>query len=680
MNNEESTSTPKTKKTAQARAEKLRATIEKHRTLYHVLDQPEISDEAYDSLLEELRLIEEKFPELRTVDTPTARVGGEVLESFQKVTHEVRQWSFDNVFDHDELVRWGERVKRLATEHKSLTHEPIEYCAELKIDGLKIILTYEKGVFVRGATRGNGLVGEDITENLKTVESIPLVLSQKIDLVVVGEAWMGKHELERINTLRAAAGEPLFANTRNVAAGSLRQLDSRITASRRLDAFAYDIEKIGGLPFPATQGEEIAFLKRLGFKVNPHHRVCKNFDQVEEYYQKWVGKKEEESYGIDGVVLKVNSRKIQEALGHTGKSPRWGMAYKFPAEQVTTVVEDIQLQVGRTGVLTPVGHLRPVRVAGSVVSRATLHNEDEIERLDVRIGDTVILQKAGDVIPDIVSVVKEMRTGKEKQFKFPEYVEDCGGPIERIPGQAAYRCVNKDSFAQKRRKFYHFVSKHAFDVEGCGPKVIDVLLDANLVASFDDIFTLKRGDLLELPRFGETSVDNLLASIDKSRQVELPRLLVALSIEHLGEETAHDIARHFGLIERIATASPDELMEVDGVGDVVANSVHTWFRTREHEKMLARLLAQVTVDSALVGNEAGTRLAGKTFVLTGTLEGMSRDEAKQRIRALGGDVSSSVSKGTDYVVAGENSGSKYDKAMELGVAILTEEEFLKMLS
>lgn len=672
-------SLPKTNREAAARVSKLKKVIDHHRHLYHVQDTPEISDEAYDSLLEELRLIEEAFPELRTADSPTARVGGEVLEGFTKVEHQVRQWSFDNVFDHDELVRWGERVKRLVGDHSDLKHEAIEYCAELKIDGLKIILTYKRGVFVRGATRGNGLVGEDITENLKTIASIPLSLAEPIDCIVVGEAWMGKPELERLNTERAARGEPPFANTRNAAAGSLRQLDTRVTASRRLNAFAYDIDMIEGVPFPKTQGEEIELLKHLGFNVNPHYRICTTLDEIEKYYQSWIQKKDREPYGIDGVVLKVNARSVQEALGYTGKSPRWGIAYKFPAEQVTTVVEDIVLQVGRTGVLTPVAHLRPVRVAGSVVSRATLHNEDEIARLDVRIGDTVILQKAGDVIPDIVSVVKEMRTGKEREFTFPEYVEDCNGPIERIPGQAAYRCVDKNSFAVKRRKFYYFVSKHAFDIDGCGPKVIDALLDANLVASFDDLFTLKRGDLLELPRFGELSVDNLLAAIDAARTVPLPRLLVALSIEHLGEETAHDLAAHFGTIGAIRDASEEELARVFGVGEVVAHSVYAWFRAPEHRTLLERLLTQVTITGVNKKTAAAGIFAGKTFVLTGTLSSMSRDEAKEKIRERGGDVSSSVSKATDYVVAGEDPGSKYDKAVALGVRVLTEDEFLKML-
>ncbi|OHA79646.1 MAG: hypothetical protein A2675_03090 [Candidatus Yonathbacteria bacterium RIFCSPHIGHO2_01_FULL_51_10] len=670
---------PATKQAASSRIQQLKKAIEYHRHRYHVADAPEISDEAYDALMEELRLIEEKFPVLRTSDSPTGRVGGEPLEAFKKVTHAVKQWSFDNVFSHEELVAWSERVKRFAAEDKKLSHEPIEYCTELKIDGLKIILTYKKGVFVGGATRGNGIVGEDITHNLKTIKSIPLSLPQKIDLIVVGEAWMNKGELERINHEREKNSEPVFANTRNAAAGSLRQLDSRVTASRRLDAFVYDIDMVAGAPVPETQEEELKFLKELGFKVNSHYAVNKDLAGIERFYQTWVEKKDREPYGIDGVVLKVNSCKIQASLGHTGKAPRWGVAYKFPAEQVTTVLEDIVLQVGRTGVLTPVAHLRPVRVAGSVVSRATLHNEDEIERLDVRIGDTVILQKAGDVIPDIVGVVKEMRTGKEKKFVFPQYVEDCGGPIERIPGQAAYRCVNKNSFAQKRRKFYHFVSKHAFDMEGCGPKVVDALLYAGLITNYDDIFTLTRGDLLTLPRFAEKSVDNLLESVNTARRVELPRFLVALSIEHLGEETAYDIATHFGDIKRIEGASREELTQIDGVGEIVADSVYRWFRTPEHKSLLKRLLKQVTI-VAVKRTNAVTPFSGKTVVLTGTLATIGRDEAKEIIRRMGGSVASSVSKDTDYVVAGEKPGSKYDKALTLGVTILTEDEFLKITS
>src|SRR3972149_11883085 len=430
-------SIPSDVKDAQMRAGKLRIVIDKHRYLYHVLDKPDMPAEAYDSLMEELRIIEEQFPYLQTADSPTKRVGGEPRTSFKKVTHEMRQWSYDDVFSHDGLLKWEARAKRFIEDHPQLKRETLSYCTELKIDGLKIILTYKNGIFVRGATRGNGLVGEDITENLKTIQSIPLSLNKKIDIIVVGEAWMKKDELARINKEREKKGEALFANTRNAAAGSLRQLDPKIAASRRLDSFIYDIDSIGGLPMPKSQEGELKLLLELGFKVNPHHHVAKDISAVENYYQEWVSKKDKEQYGIDGIVIKIDSRAVQEALGYTGKSPRWGVAYKFPAEQVTTVVEDIVLQVGRTGVLTPVAHLRPVLVAGARGSRATLHNEDEIKRLDVRIGDTVILQKAGDVIPDIVSVIKDLRTGKEKPYVFPKNVPDCGGPIERIPGQAA---------------------------------------------------------------------------------------------------------------------------------------------------------------------------------------------------------------------------------------------------
>lgn len=665
---------------ARERVKKLRTIIDKHRYLYHVLDKPEISDEAYDSLLEELRLLEEEFPDLRTPDSPTQRVGAEPLKFFKKVTHEVKQWSYDDVFSRDGLLKWEARAKRFAADHLHLRDEKLSYCTELKIDGLKIILTYKNGLLVRGATRGNGIVGEDITGNLKTIQSIPLSLNKKIDVIVVGEAWMKKGELARINKEREKKGEALFANTRNAAAGSLRQLDPKIAASRRLDSFIYDIDMIEGLPMPKTQEGELKLLAELGFKVNPHHHASRDIAGVERYYQTWIDKKDKEQYGIDGIVVKIDSRPIQEALGYTGKSPRWGVAYKFPAEQVTTVVEDILLQVGRTGVLTPVAHLRPVLVAGSVVSRATLHNEDEIKRLDVRVGDTVVLQKAGDVIPDIVSVIKELRTGKEKPHVFPKTVPDCGGPIERIPGQAAYRCVNKNSFAQKRRKFYHFVGKHAFDIEKMGPRVVDALLDNNLIASYDDIFTLKKGDLLSLPRFGEKSVGNLLASIEKARVTDLARFIIGLSIEHVGEETAEGIAEAFKNIEAIERAPKEDLERIPGVGEVVAESLYRWFRDEQNKKLLRRLLKEVTIKPVRTARSATAPLAGKTFVLTGTLSALSRDEAKKRIKLLGGHVVGSVSSNTDFVVAGESPGSKYDAAKRLGVPILSEGEFLKLLT
>jgi len=670
-------------KEIQDRYKKLIKIIENHRYLYHVLDAPEMTDEIYDSLMAELKEIEEKYPEIMSSLSPSQRVGGERLKEFKKVTHEVRQWSFDDAFDFNEIKKWEEKVIRLIEKEPSIKNEKIEYCCELKIDGLKVILIYKNGEFVQGATRGDGQIGEDVTNNLKTIKSIPFILNKVVDAIVVGEAWMNKNELERINKEREKTGEQLFANTRNAAAGAIRQLDPKITASRNIGTFIYDIDKIIGTDFPKTQDGELELVGKLGFKTNPHHKVFSDLEGVQKFYESWIKKKDKLEYGLDGIVIKINSRKIQDALGYTGKTPRWGIAYKFPAEKVTTIVEDIVLQVGRTGVLTPVAHLRPVRVAGSLVSRATLHNEDEIKRLDVRIGDTVVLQKAGDVIPDIVQVLVDLRTGKEKPYKFPEFVADCGGDgrVEKVPGQVAWRCVSHDSFAQKRRKFAHFVSKKAFDMDGCGPRIIDALLENNLISSYEDLFTMKRGDLLALPRFAEKSVDNLLVSVEKSRNVSLPKFLVGLSIPQVGEETSIDLAKHFGSIEKLRGASFDELQNLDGVGPIVAQALVDWFANKNNAKTLNNLLKEVKTSSVIHAQaeiQSG-KLADMTFVITGTLSNMSRDEAKDKIRDLGGDVSESVSAKTSYLVAGENAGSKFDKAQKLGVKILSEEDFMALL-
>jgi DNA ligase (NAD+) len=533
-----------------------------------------------------------------------------------------------------------------------------------------------------------------VTQNIKTIKSIPLVLNEKIDLIVVGECWLSIKELKRINEERKKTGEMLFANTRNAAAGSIRQLDPKIAEKRRLNSFIYDIDKLT-LPSslreeqsnpeiitnPLNQGEELKFLYKLGFKVNENWSVFDSLDGVETFYKKWTKEKDKLDYGLDGIVIKINSKKIQDSLGYTGKSPRWGIAYKFPAQQVTTVIEDILFQIGRTGVITPVAKLRPVTVAGSTVSRATLHNEDEIKRLDIRVGDTVILQKAGDVIPEIVSVIKDLRSGKEKEFVFPKKIDACGGDgsIERVPGQAAHRCVNKDSFAQQKRKFYYFVSKKAFNIDGCGPRILDALLENNLISSFDDIFSLKRGDILNLPRFAEKSVDNLLASIEKSKEITLSRFIVSLSIPQVGEETAIDLEKYFGDLEKIRNAKVEELQKINGVGDVVGQSVYDWFLNKENSSLVDNILQHIKIlpRSDLGKNEE--KLSGKTFVITGTLSSMSRDEAKAKIRAMGGDISESVSSKTSYLVAGENPGSKLEKAKQLGVKILNEEELLFLI-
>lgn len=666
-------------KEAKERYEKLKKMLNYHRHLYYVLDKPEIPDSAYDELEEELRRLEQMHPEFVTPDSPTQRVGGEPQKEFKKVTHTVAQWSFNDAFTPDDMYAFDTRVKRV------LGTDDVAYTCELKIDGLKVVLMYEEGVLKTAATRGDGVVGEDVTHNVRTINSVPLTLPRPIDVVVEGEIWMSEQALKKVNAQRTKAGEPLFANPRNAAAGSIRQLDPKVAAARGLDTFIYDVAQTSEAPH-ATQMQELTYLEELGFKVNTHHKLYDSMDGVIGYWKEWQKKNTSQGYWIDGVVVKVNTVSQQEQLGYTGKAPRFAIAFKFPAEQVTTVVEDIVLQIGRTGVLTPVAHLRPVLVAGSVVSRATLHNEDEITRLDVRVGDTVILQKAGDVIPDIVRVLVDLRTGKEKPYQWPTHVPECGGDglIERIPGQAAWRCVAKDSFAQMRRKFRHFASKGALNIEGMGPSTVDALLEAQLVQHFDDFFTLTEGDLRTLEGFAEVSAKKLLESISRvSKRVPLARLITGLSIPQVGEETAILLARRFETLDNIAKAKEVDLQAISGIGDVVAREIVTWFALTDNKELLSRLKKVIHIEnlefiSRL--NLDNLPLAGKTFVLTGTMESMSRDEAKEKIRALGGDVSSSVSKKTSYVVAGAEAGSKLDKAQELGVDVLSEQEFLELLT
>ena len=672
---------PDIPKDIQERVNKLRDTINHHRYLYHVLDKEEITQEALDSLKHELKLLEDKYPSLITPDSPTQRVEGKPLTEFNKVVHSVAQWSFNDAFDEEEMRAFDKRVK------KNLGEDP-SYVAELKIDGVKIILTYEDGILKTAATRGDGKVGEDVTHNVRTIESIPLRLERPLSLVAEGEIWMPKSVFDNLNKERAKRGEELFANPRNIAAGSLRQLDPNITKERSLDSFMYDLSFIEGETLPNTQEDELKLIKELGFKSNPHFKKCLDIEEVIEYWQKWhlpTGKGNKalkEDYLIDGVVVKVNEREYQERLGYTGKAPRFGIAFKFPAEQVTTVVEDITLQIGRTGVLTPVALLRPVSVAGSVVSRATLHNEDEIKRLDIRVGDTVVLQKAGDVIPDVVRVVKEMRTGKEKVFKFPTHFPLCGGDgrVERIPGQVAYRCAEKNSYEQQKRKLTYFASRKVFDILGMGPKVVTQLMEAGVISNFDDIFTLERGDLESLPRFAKKSIDNLLGAIQDAKHVTLARFIASLSIPQVGEETAIDLANYFKDAKRFQSARVEELESIEGIGPIVARSIVDWFKDKENKKVFDNLLSHVRIETPLSKNlEASSKLLGKTFVLTGTLSSMSREEAKEKIRTQGGEISSSVSSKTDYVVAGENAGEKLAKAEELGVSVLDEENFLNML-
>ncbi len=648
-----------------------------HRERYHRDDAPEISDEAYDSLVEEWLRLSGK-----TAEESDGVVGGQVNEAFSKVTHAVRQWSFGNVFTVEELADWEDRLYRFLGTTPDETK--LTYMAEHKIDGLKVILTYVNGVLVQAATRGNGEVGEDVSHTVRTIADVPHTLKEKIDLICVGEVWLSAEEFTRINTERTAAAEPLFANPRNAAAGTLRQLDAAVAAARKLSMFVYDIDaldtKATKRSVPTSQQEELALLAKLGFRVNRDSTYCASLAEVATFYEQWKGHRHDLPYGVDGLVVKVNDVQLQKALGYTAKAPRFGIAFKFPAQQATTVVEDIQLQVGRTGVVTPVAHLRPVLIDGSTVSRATLHNEDQIARLDVRIGDTVILQKAGDIIPEIVSVLMELRPKGAKSYRFPETVAGCGGDgsIERVPGEAAYRCVVLDSKHLLQQRLYYFVSKGAMNIDGVGPRIIDVLLAHGLIANAADLYTLTVGDLKDLPGFKEKAAQNVIDAIAAARTVPLYRLLVSLGIEQVGEETARVIAEYFGTLAAIRSATESDLAAVYGVGEVVARSLYTWLHTKQNEVQLNALLAHVTVTEAVT--QTSGALIGKTVVFTGTLPNLGRDEAKDLARKQGAKVASSVSKKTDYVVVGEDAGSKASEAAALGVPQLSEADFLALIS
>lgn len=665
---------PKDKK---ARHDKLKEAINRYRYLTHVRDIQEISEAALDSLKHELVVLETQYPELITPDSPSQRVAGAPLPEFKKVRHEVPQWSFNDAFSPEEMREFDARVRRALSSGTKLS-----YVCELKIDGLKVVLTYIKGKLVTAATRGDGSVGEDVTHNVRTIESVPLVLERPISCTVEGEVWMSEKNLLELNRRREKEGEPLFANPRNAAAGSIRQLDPKVAASRKLDVFIYDVAKTDE-ETPKTQDQELKYLQDLGFKVNPYFRRVPDIEAAISFWEEWKKKSKGQGYWIDGVVVKVNEHSLQERLGYTGKGPRFAIAFKFPAEQVTTVVEDIAFQIGRTGRVTPVAHLRAVAVAGTVVSRATLHNEDEIKRLDIRIGDTVVLEKAGDVIPHILSVLPEFRTGKEKKFKWPTHIPECGGDgrIERVPGEAAWRCVDNNSFTQIARRFEHFVSRKALDIEGMGEKIVEQLLQESLVSDFADIFTLKVGDVEVLEGFGELSAKNLIEAIDAAREVPFSRLLTGLGIPHVGEETALLLSHEFKSIDELSAAGAEQLIAINGVGEIVADAIVSWFEDRENKKSIEWLKKQISIRSEIKAPvKKDGFFVGKTFVLTGSMVSLSRDEAKEEIRKRGGKVAGSVSKKTDAVVAGEEPGSKYDDAQKLGVPILGEDEFIRLLS
>ncbi|MFA6098829.1 MAG: NAD-dependent DNA ligase LigA [Patescibacteria group bacterium] len=670
------------KQDVKIRIEKLKKEINHHRYLYHVLDRQEISDAALDSLKHELDQLERQFPDLITPDSPTQRVGGQPLDEFKKVNHPVPMLSLTDAFSFEELQDWEVRNAKLIPSGTKL-----EYFSEIKMDGLAVTLKYRQGVFYRGATRGNGKIGEDITQNLKTIEAIPLQLeidklpsgqraAAEKELEIRGEVFMTKKVLADINKQQEKKKLPPFANPRNAAAGSVRQLDPKITASRRLSFMAYDLITDLG---QKTHEEAHKIMKSLGFRAGEFNEYCADIQDVERYHEK-IGKiRANMAYWTDGIVVNVNNLNLFRRLGVVGKAPRGSLAYKYPAEQATTVVEDIQVQVGRTGALTPVAHLKPVKVAGSTVSRATLHNIDEINRLDVRIGDTVILQKAGDVIPDIVKVLPSLRTGREKKFKMPSKCPVCGSAVVRQEGEVAYYCSNKKCYAVQQESLGHFVSKTAFDIDGLGPAIMEQLARADLVKNPADLFDLREVDLSSLERFAEKSAANLVQSIQKSTSVTLSRFIYALGIRHVGEETAIDLADKFGSLDNIMSASLEKLENIHDIGSVVAKSIFEYFQDKQNISLIKKLLAKGVQIKAEKKIKRETGLSGKKVVVTGTLDSMSRDEAKARVREAGGDWVSSVSKNTDYVVVGSEPGSKAEKAKKLDVKIITEKEFLRLI-
>ncbi|MDD3046428.1 MAG: NAD-dependent DNA ligase LigA [Candidatus Pacebacteria bacterium] len=666
---------------AEKRIEQLKKAINHYRYLYHVKDTSEISDEALDSLKKELFDLEEKYPELVTSDSPTQRIGGEPLAKFEKFKHKKKMTSFNDAFSKEDIENWLNRNLKLLTEEE---RKKITFYTEPKLDGLAIELIYKNGVLEIGATRGDGTIGENVTQNLKTIESIPLRLRTKEEIekdlgreinykeiIVRGEAILTKEEFKRINEERKINGEEIYANPRNLAAGSIRQLDSKITSGRKLDADFYSLVSDLG---QKKHSDEHEILALLGLKTNnKYNKVCLSLTEVFQAYEKMQQKRNDYPYEIDGLVVLINENEIFEKLGIVGKAPRAGIAYKFPQKEATTILENVEFQTGRTGAITPVGILKPVVIEGVTITRTTLHNEDEIKRLELKIGDTVVIARAGDVIPKVVKVLKEMRSGEEKEIVFPKECPSCFS--KTFKKDALWYCLNKNCFNRRYKTIVHFISKPAFDMSGIGPSTIKELLEHKLILDAADLFTLKKGDVMELPLFKEKASSNLIKTIEERKKISLARFIYSLSIPNVGVGTANVLADKFHSLSLLKEASEEDLKNINDVGEVVAGSIVSYFKDLNNLNFIEKLLKQVEV----FYDEKEEKLKGLTFVLTGTLLKITRDEAKERIRKLGGEVSSSISIKTDYLVIGEKPGSKYEKAKKLGVKIINEKEFYELL-
>lgn len=642
---------------------------------YHVLDQPTVPDVEYDQKLQQLKALEAEYPEYILDYSPTQRVGGEPIDAFEKVEHLQPMLSLNNAFDESELRQFDRRIKDLTKQSS------INYVCELKIDGLAISLVYEEGTLVRGATRGDGTIGEDITSNLRTIPSVPLKLTKSETIEVRGEAFMPQQSFIALNEQREKAEETLFANPRNAAAGSLRQLDPKIAAERNLDLFIFGIGEWDGSFY--TQSERLAYLQKLGFKTNDHWKKCTTIEEVIDFVNFWSEERPELNYEIDGIVIKVDDIHLQEQLGFTAASPRWAIAYKFPAMEAVTILKDIELSIGRTGVVTPTAILEPVQIDGSTVQRASLHNEDLIHELDVRIGDTVVLKKAGDIIPKVVKVIEDRRTGEEQKYFMPEECPACGEELTRIGEEVALRCMNPNCPAQLQEGLIHFVSRNAMNIDGLGERIIAQLFKENLVKTMADLYRLEREKLLELERMGEKSVDNLLSAIETSKNNSLERLLFGLGIRHIGAKAARMLAMHFQTMENVQQASYDDLIVIEDIGHIMAESIVQYFKDEQVQDLIQQL-QDLNVNMTYTGPTPSDHskenvLTDQTVVLTGRLENFTRSEAGDLVESYGGKVTSSVSGNTDILIAGERAGSKYDQAESHGVTIWNEEQFMQII-